>query len=260
MQRYFLQLAYNGRNYNGWQIQLNTPRTVQQVLQETLGKMLPEKTVSIMGCGRTDTGVHASDFFAHFETERADLDDDPNDFLFKINKALPHDIAIKAIHKVVENANARFDAFARTYDYRIIRKKNPMMNDFAWLVYGNLDLDKMKKAAEVILKTRNFKSFAKANDQPHDNDCIIYKSEFLEPSEGEIIYRIEANRFIRNMVRALTGTIVQIGRGKIALEDLDQIIADQNRESAGLSAPAMGLTLVKVKYPERIFLNQSVVL
>jgi tRNA pseudouridine38-40 synthase len=253
MPRYFFQLSYNGGRYNGWQWQENTSTTVQQVLQETLGKMLPEKKVSITGCGRTDTGVHAEDFYAHFDTERTDLHADPRDFLFKINKALPHDIAIKRILQVRPNANSRFAATARTYEYRITRVKNPMLADFSWFIYGDLDLEKMRQACAIILNTRNFKSFVKSNDQPHDNDCIIHECEIFYREENLLVFRIKANRFLRNMVRALTGTIIDLGKGRIQMEDFVKIISERERQQAGMSAPAQGLFLVKVDYPSELF-------
>jgi tRNA pseudouridine38-40 synthase len=250
--RYFLNLSYHGGAYNGWQIQDNTTKTVQEVLQSAMGKLLPEKKAFVTGCGRTDTGVHAADFYAHFDTKRDDVHIDPKDFLYKLNRALPHDIAIKRILPVHEKASARFDAISRTYEYRICRYKNPFYNENAWLVYGELNLPAMENAAQIIAQTKNFKSFAKANDQPHDNDCIIYESRFICTDEL-LIYRISANRFIRNMVRAITGTLVEIGKEKILPQDLPRIISDKNRESAGLSAPAKGLSLVHVGYPENFF-------
>ncbi len=253
MPRYFFQLSYNGGRFNGWQVQENTPHTVQQVLQETLGKMLPEKQAIITGCGRTDTGVHAEDFYAHFDTARTDLHLDPKDFLFKINKSLPREIAIKRILPVRDKTSSRFDATARTYEYRITRVKNPMLADFSWFIYGDLDLEKMRKACTIIFNTRNFKSFAKSNDQPHDNDCFIYECDIFYREENLLVFKIKANRFIRNMVRALTGTLVDLGKGRIDLDEFAKIISDQDRKGAGMSAPAQGLFLVKVDYPEEIF-------
>lgn len=255
MPRYFLQLSYNGTRYNGWQVQDNTARTVQQILQETLGKMLPEKQAFITGCGRTDTGVHAEDFYAHFDSIAEGLHLDPRDLMFKLNRALPPDIAIKKIHLVRGKASSRFDALSRTYEYRITRVKNPMRYDFSWMIYGELDVVQMQHAAKSLLAVRNFKSFAKSNDQPHDNDCLIYQSEIFYEEDDLLVFRIEANRFLRNMVRALTGTLVEIGKKKISVSDLGNIISSQDRKSAGMSAPAQGLFLTKVKYPADVFLE-----
>jgi tRNA pseudouridine38-40 synthase len=252
MPRYFLQLSYNGGRYNGWQIQKNTPRTVQQVLQETLGKMLPEKQAFITGCGRTDTGVHAKDFYAHFDTAREDLHVNQNDLMFKLNKALPHDIAIKKILLVPPRAHSRFDATARTYEYHITRVKNPLIHEYSWFVYGALDVELMQQATKIIFNTSNFKSFAKSNDQPHDNDCIMHECSISFQEENLLVFRIKANRFLRNMVRAITGTLVELGKAKITLEEFEKIISEQNRSSAGVSAPAQGLFLVKVDYPESV--------
>jgi tRNA pseudouridine38-40 synthase len=255
MQRYFLQLSYNGKKYNGWQVQENAPHTVQQVLQETLGKMLPEKQAFITGCGRTDRGVHAEDFYAHLDTARADLHADPNDFLFKVNKALPNDIGIKKILPVKEKASSRYDATSRIYEYRIIREKDPFLYDYTWHIFGALDFELMQKACEIILATRNFGSFAKSNDQNHDNFCIIKECRLFIREDGVWIFRIEANRFVRNMVRALVGTLINIGKGRTTIEELHAIIDARKRESAGMSAPAQGLFLVKVNYPDSIFLR-----
>ena len=217
-----------------------------------MGKLLPEKQAFVTGCGRTDTGVHAEDFYAHFDTSRNDMHFDPRDFLFKLNRALPNDVSAFRVLPVHDKANARFDALSRTYEYRISRNKNPFINDFSWLVYGPLNVEAMKHAAQIISTVTDFKSFAKSNDQPHDNNCIIYESQITIQNEL-LIYRIKANRFIRNMVRAITGTLVEIGKEKMKPEDIHQIIAERNRESAGVSAPAQGLFLVKIEYPDSVF-------
>ncbi|MFN5182419.1 MAG: tRNA pseudouridine(38-40) synthase TruA [Bacteroidota bacterium] len=254
MPRYFLQLSYHGASYNGWQIQENTNKTVQQVLQEKLGKLLPEKVAFVTGCGRTDTGVHAQDFYAHFDTIAEGLHKDPKDFQFKLNRALPNDIGIKNVFLVSDKANARFDAKARTYEYLITRQKTPMLNDRAWMVYGELNFEQMLFATEKILKTTNFKSFAKSNDQPHDNDCIMMECS-LTKDENDTLwkFKIKANRFLRNMVRAIVGTLVEVGKEKLNLEEFEKIITIGDRSMAGMSAPAQGLSLVKVDYPENIF-------
>ena len=257
MPRYFLQMSYHGARYHGWQIQENTSITVQQVLQEKLAKLLPEKEAFVMGCGRTDTGVHALDFYAHFDTSRSGLHHDPHDFMFKLNRALPQDIAIKKVHLVTEKANARFDAKARTYEYLISRQKSPMYSDRSWMVYGNLNYDKMKQAANQLLGIRNFKSFVKANDQPFDNDCLMMESDFYKNEDETIwVFRIKANRFLRNMVRAIVGTLVEVGKEKINLNDFTEIINSKNRQMAGMSAPAQGLYLVRVDYLDEIFINE----
>jgi tRNA pseudouridine38-40 synthase len=250
--RYFLHLRYDGTAYHGWQLQQNTTRTVQHVLQQAMGKLLPEKQAFVMGCGRTDTGVHAEDFYVHFDTARADLHVDPRDFLFKLNRALPNDVSAFRVLPVMDKANARFDAISRTYEYRISRNKNPFLRDLSWMVYGPLNIEAMAKAANIIANVTDFKSFAKSNDQPHDNNCIIHESQIIESNEL-LIYRIKANRFIRNMVRAITGTLVEIGKGQLDPDDIHRIIADRNRASAGVSAPAQGLFLVKIEYPDSIF-------
>ena len=256
MPRYFLQLSYHGYAYNGWQIQENTVNTVQQVLQEKLGKLLPEKKAFVTGCGRTDTGVHAQDFYAHFDTSAEGLHLDPRDFMFKLNRALPNDIGIKKVYWVNDKANARFDARARTYEYLISRQKSPLLHDRSWMVYGELDFEKMKMAAKKLMETTNFKSFAKSNDQPYDNDCIMMECDLTRNADDTLwIFRIKANRFLRNMVRAIVGTMVEIGKQKINLTEFEDIISEKNRQRAGASAPAQGLSLVRVEYPENIFIK-----
>lgn len=255
MQRYFLQLSYNGKNYNGWQVQKNTANTIQQVIQDVLRKSLSVNELSIIGCGRTDTGVHAEDFYAHFDSEKIDLHQSPKDYLFKLNKMLPEDISIHKILPVKEKTNARFDAISRVYEYRISRTKNSFLHDFSWYIFGDLSFEKMAKASQIILNNTDFSSFAKSNDQPHDNNCIIKEAKIFIREDGVWIFKIEANRFLRNMVRAIVGTIVNIGKGKIAVEDLQTIIDNKNRKSAGMSAPAQGLFLTKVNYDNKIFMD-----
>ncbi|MBC7862193.1 MAG: tRNA pseudouridine(38-40) synthase TruA [Bacteroidia bacterium] len=252
-QRYFLQFAYNGQAFNGWQVQLNTITTVQQVMQEAMRKLLSEHDLNLIGCGRTDTGVHAEDFYAHFDSYKKDLHEDPDNFLFKLNKILPKEIAVKKTIPVHDKASARYDAVSRVYEYRITRKKDAFLADFTWFIFGKLNFEKMQKACEIYAATSDFASFAKSNDQKHDNTCIVKEVKLFEREDGVWVFRIEANRFIRNMVRALVGTMVKVGKEKISVEDLHKIIADRDRKSAGMSAPAQGLFLVKVNYKESLF-------
>ncbi|CAN5327592.1 tRNA pseudouridine(38-40) synthase TruA [soil metagenome] len=246
MKRYFIQLSYSGTAYHGWQVQANTILTVQQVLNDMLSKLLNEE-VSVMGCGRTDTGVHASDYYAHFDTSK-DLQADPDWWIFKFNNALPDDIAIQKILKVKENANARFDAVARTYQYVINRTKNPFRVNSACFVYGDLNVEEMNKAAKVLFDYIDFSAFAKSNTQTGSNRCKLYKAEWKEENDL-LIFTISADRFLRNMVRAIVGTMLEIGKGKINIEKFKEIIESKIRSNAGLSAHAHGLYLTKVEYP-----------
>lgn len=252
MKRYFIQLSYNGTAYHGWQVQANTVLTIQQVVNEMLSRLLNE-TVSVMGCGRTDTGVHASDYYAHFDTS-VDLLLDEAHWIFKFNNALPSDIAIHKILKVKETANARFDAIARTYQYVINRRKDPFRVNNACFIYGDLNVDEMNKAAKILFDHIDFSAFAKSNTQTGTNNCKLYKAEWKEENDL-LIFTISADRFLRNMVRAIVGTSVMVGKGKISIERFKEIIESKVRSNAGLSAHACGLYLTKVEYPKDYFIN-----
>jgi tRNA pseudouridine38-40 synthase len=249
VQRYFIQLSYNGTAYHGWQIQENTFSTVQQVLNEMLSRLL-NHPVFITGCGRTDAGVHAKDFFAHFDSE-IDLMADAGKWIFKFNHALPTDIVIHKIIPVHEKANARFDAVARTYQYFISRKKNPFQTDKACFFYGALNVDEMNKAAAILFEHIDFSAFAKSNTQNATNNCKLMKAVWAE--EGDLlVFTISADRFLRNMVRAIVGTLLDVGKGKINLDDFRKVIESKDRSEAGFSVPACGLYLMKVEYPKTL--------
>jgi tRNA pseudouridine38-40 synthase len=252
MQRYFMHLAYNGKNYHGWQFQKNTAQTVQQVMQEKLSLLLHEK-IELLGCGRTDTGVHAQEFYASFDSEKQDLNNEKDQWLYKINRCLPNDISVYAIFPMIENANARFSAFARTYKYFIHTVPNPFLNDTSWYLYGKLDMDLMNKAAEKIKATRDFGSFVKSRNNHSNYICTIHEAEWVRENNN-LIFTIRANRFLRNMVRAVVGTMVDIGTGKTSFDELDGIINAASRDQAGTSVPARGLHLVKIEYKKEIFL------
>ena len=247
MQRYFLQLSYNGSTFNGWQVQKNAPYTIQQVINQMLSKVLNEP-VNVIGCGRTDTGVHASEYFAHFDTN-VDVMENHNHWIFKFNHALPPDIAIQRIIKVDERANARYDARARTYKYFIVRKKNTFKIGMAYFFYGHLDVEAMNEAAKELFNYNDFGAFAKSNTQNKTNICQIYKAEW-EVDGDELIFTISANRFLRGMVRAIVGTLMRVGKGIMTVDEFKKVIESKDREKAGLSVKASGLYLVKVEYPE----------
>jgi tRNA pseudouridine38-40 synthase len=251
MHRYFLHMAYNGKNYHGWQVQKNTSQTVQQVLQEKLSLLLHEK-IELTGCGRTDTGVHAQEFYAHFDSEKDALAMESDHWTFKMNKCLPEDLAVFKIRAVVPDASARFGAFARTYKYYMHRRPNPFLNDTSWYWYGGLDVELMNKAAQKIKETTNFGSFVKSRNNHKNYICKVYEAGWTEEN-GTIVFTIRANRFLRNMVRALVGTMVDIGTGKTRLEGLDEIIHSESRTLAGTSVPAHGLHLVNIEYRKEIF-------
>ena len=251
MPRYFLHLAYKGTYYHGWQFQLNTPLTIQQILQEKLSLLLHEK-ITLIGCGRTDTGVHASEYFAHFDCSREDLISDKKQWLFKMNHCVPKDIALIDLIPVEDNANARFSAFARTYKYYIHQVPNPFVNDFSAYIYGNIDVERMNEGAEVIKQTKDFTSFTKVNNNHATYICDIMECYWVREGNS-IVFTVKANRFLRNMVRALVGTFLNLGTHKINLEEFENIILAKNRNAAGTSITGKGLHLVKIDYPPTIF-------
>ncbi len=249
MTRYFIQLSYDGTAYHGWQIQENTIDTIQQVLNEMLSRLLNEPTF-VTGCGRTDTGVHASEYFAHFDSSK-DLIEEESKWIFKFNYALPKDIAIQKIIPVHEKANARFDAIARTYQYIITRVKNPFRENKACFLYGDLNIEEMNKAAKILFDHIDFSAFAKSNTQNATNNCKIIKAEWKEENDL-LIFTITADRFLRNMVRAIVGTHLDIGKGKLTIDEYKKVIESKTRSNAGLSAHACGLYLIKVEYPKEL--------
>ncbi|MDP5081465.1 MAG: tRNA pseudouridine(38-40) synthase TruA [Winogradskyella sp.] len=242
--RFFIELSYNGKAYHGWQNQPNAI-SVQEVLEKALSTLL-KKTIAIMGAGRTDAGVHASQMFAHFDFE------DEIDFeslIYKLNSFLPKDIAIVDIFEVNSEAHARFDALSRTYKYKISTLKNVFDYDFTYQVQAQLDLNAMNRACETLLEYKDFQCFSKSNTDVKTYHCDIKEAFWIERS-GQLTFTITADRFLRNMVRAIVGTMLNIGLGKLKHEDLHKIIASKDRSEAGFSVPAHGLYLVKISYPE----------
>ncbi|MGZ5210891.1 MAG: tRNA pseudouridine(38-40) synthase TruA [Kaistella sp.] len=240
--RYFIEFSYFGKNYFGYQIQPNEI-SVQEELEKALSTILRED-IKTTGAGRTDTGVHAKKMFAHFDT---DLNLDEN-LAYKLNSFLPPDIAVKRICSVKEDFHARFDATFRTYEYYISLEKNPFTQDSSWQMWKRtLDINKMNEACNILFEYEDFTSFAKLHTDNKTNNCKIYKA-FWEQNGTELKFTISADRFLRNMVRAIVGTMVEIGNGKIQPADLRKIIEDKNRNAAGTSAPSQGLFLVDVGY------------
>lgn len=243
--RYFIRLSYKGTNYHGWQIQPNAI-TVQEELNKALSTVLNQE-INVVGCGRTDTGVHASDFIAHFNVnESTQIDCDK--LAFKLNRFLPHDIAIKEVFRVGDEAHARFDAIARTYHYKITKNKNPFRNDSHWNMQYKLDVSKMNEAAKILFDFIDFTSFSKLHTDVKTNNCKIYKAEWTETNE-EMVFTVKADRFLRNMVRAIVGTLVEVGRGKMDSNGFRQVIESKNRSNAGSSVPGHGLFLAEIEYP-----------
>ena len=247
--RYFLELTYNGSTYHGWQNQPNAV-SVQEVVERTLSTLLNVPT-SITGAGRTDKGVHAMQMFAHFDY---DLDIKKKKLIFKLNSFLPEDISVKNIIKVKDDAHARYDALSRTYIYRIITKKDVFNNKFAYHFQLPLDLPKMNEACKILMIYKDFQCFSKVNTDVKTYICNIEEAIWQLQGE-ELVFTIKADRFLRNMVIAIVGTHINIGMGKLKVEDLHKIIASKDRSEAGYSVPAHGLYLTEIIYPDSIFLN-----
>lgn len=241
--RYFLRIAFNGTPFHGWQIQQNAD-SVQAHINYALGTLLRSEVVTI-GCGRTDTGVHASRFYLHFETEK-EIESSP--FLHQLNSILPPAIAAYAIFKVGETDHARFSATQRTYHYHIYQQKNPFIGDQAWFYPHPLNLEKMNSLAPHLKSHTDFSCFSKSNTQTFTNNCKIFDAEWTKTETG-LVFRITADRFLRNMVRAIVGTCIDAGTGKLSESDFQKILESKNRSEAGASVPAHGLFLTDIKYP-----------
>jgi tRNA pseudouridine38-40 synthase len=249
--RYFIKLSFDGTHYHGWQTQPNAI-TVQEVLNKAFS-MLLRTPVKLTGCGRTDTGVHASEYYAHFDSgvpiDRESLDN----LAFKLNSYLDDDIAIHSIFPVNPKIHSRFSAESRTYRYVITTVKDPFLVNRAFYLYGNINLEKMNEAASWLKHVDDFTSFSKVDTDTKTNICRVTHAEWTR--EGEcLVFTITADRFLRNMVRAIVGTLLDLGTGKTGLDEFRQITAGKNRSDAGDSVPACGLFLSNVQYPEKIHL------
>ncbi|HFS66850.1 MAG TPA: tRNA pseudouridine(38-40) synthase TruA [Flavobacteriia bacterium] len=242
--RYFIELQYLGTNYHGWQVQPDAI-TVQAVIQKSLSTLL-RKNIAIVGAGRTDAGVHASQMFAHFDYN---LPLDTLKLKDRLNAYLPKDISILSIIEVSKNAHARFDAISRSYEYRIYLGKNPFYLETSWQLYHlELDINAMNEAAKILLQHTNFKCFSKSNTDVYTYNCDIVEAKWILENNF-LTFHITANRFLRNMVRAIVGTLYNIGIGKMIKNDLHNILKSEDRSKAGFSVPAKGLFLTKVRYP-----------
>ena len=247
--RYFIQLAYNGTPFHGWQAQPNAA-TVQGFLVDGLSKLLGV-SIDLVGAGRTDTGVHARMMMAHFDFDGAF----PEDLVYRLNRFLPDEIAVERIWPVGhirgkdgKGAHARFDATSRTYEYWITRKKDPFLLGNAWYWHGPLDVDKMNAGAQILMEYTDFECFSKLHTDVFTFDCRI-DAAYFEQRDHLLVFTIKADRFLRNMVRAVVGTLMEVGQGKRTLNDLRKVILSKDRGRAGTSAPASGLYLIDVTYP-----------
>ncbi|SDW54478.1 tRNA pseudouridine38-40 synthase [Lutibacter oricola] len=249
--RYFIELAYKGTHYHGWQYQPNAI-SIQECIHKAFSTVLREK-IEVVGAGRTDAGVHAEQLFAHFDFEKEINIDET---IYKVNSILPKDIVVYSILKSKADAHARFDAVGRSYEYRILLGRNPFFNETTWQVINKkLNIAKMNEAAKILVTYTNFKCFSRSNTDVRTYNCKVTRAEWIL-SNKSLIFHVTADRFLRNMVRAIVGTLLDVGTGKTSIEKFEEIIKSMDRCNAGPSAPAEGLFLTKVAYPKTIFINE----
>lgn len=242
--RYFLEFAYNGTHYHGWQLQPDAI-SVQEVLTKALSTLL-RTPIELVGAGRTDAGVHARQMYAHFDL---DVLFDKDSLLKRMNSYLPEDIAVFDIHLVADDAHARFDATARTYDYHIHQFKDAFCNSGSFYHFRPLNVELMNQAAQILFEYEDFECFSKTHTDVFTFNCTIYKAHWTVLPDNKLVFTVSANRFLRNMVRAIVGTLVSVGLEKITLDDFRTIIESKNRGQAGFSVPGKGLYLTQVSYP-----------
>ncbi len=242
--RHFIKLSFDGTAYHGWQIQENA-HTVQAELNKTLSTVF-QRDIQTLGCGRTDTGVHAKNFFVHFDADI--IQEKYPDIIHQMNCMLPLDIAVKSIHKVEQTAHARFDAISRTYEYLICDHKNPFLRNTSWYYPHSLNIESMNSLSGILMSYEDFSCFSKSRTQTATNNCTISHAEWTLAGDV-LMFRITANRFLRNMVRAIVGTLVEAGRGRLNQHQLENILKSKDRSEAGPSVPAHGLSLVDIRYP-----------
>ena len=248
--KFFFEIAYNGKNYAGWQNQANAV-SIQSVIENALSQIFRTE-IKIIGSGRTDTGVHCEQQFFQCELEKPF---EREAMIQRMNSFLPRDIVVKAIRKVRPDANARFDAFERTYNYRITRKKNPFLEGLAWHFFKPLDVEIMNKAGSLLIGEHDFECFSKVHTDVNHFLCDIKKAEWKLDGD-HLEFTITANRFLRGMVRSIVGTLLDVGSGKTSMKDFQAIIQSRDRKRAGANVPPQGLYLVRVKYPSRIFVKE----
>ena len=245
VQRYFIEIAYNGTAYHGWQIQKNA-LSVQEFVNKVLSTLC-RQDIETLGCGRTDTGVHARQLFAHVDIPN-DMDVLNPQFLLSMNSMLPFDIMVKRFIKVTPDAHARFDATMRSYQYHIHFIKDPFLHNLSWLLRDKPDLALMNQAAAILMEYQDFSCFSKSNTKTLTNNCLIQRAEWVKTENG-IAFHISADRFLRNMVRAIVGTLIRVGKKEMEVEDIRKVIDSKNRSVAGESVAACGLYLTEVIYP-----------
>ncbi len=249
MFRYFIYLSFDGTNYHGWQIQPNGA-SVQETLMKALSTFL-RREIEVVGAGRTDAGVHARLMVAHFDF---DTELDGEVVTDKLNRLLPPDIAVYGVRRVKPEAHARFDATSRTYKYYIHTRKDPFRRGYSWRIFQPLDFERMNEAAQTLFDYTDFTSFSKLHTDVKTNNCRIMLARWEQAGDGEWVFTIRADRFLRNMVRAVVGTLVEVGRGKLTVDGFRRVIEEKNRCSAGTSVPGHALYLTDVSYPDDLFL------
>ena len=271
--RFFASISYNGSGLSGWQIQDNAP-SVQDEIQKAMSAALGEK-ITVVGAGRTDAGVHASDFTAHFDSDSRCLTEGPAHVIYKINAILPKNIVLRDIVRVRDDAHARFDADSRTYRYYIHGRKDPFVQDFSWYCKYPLDVEAMNRGAELLLGQHDFSCFEKTGSAATSPLCEVTAAgwscwtpaiapmpgmqpmPFAAPAAGDaplyLVFTVTANRFLRNMVRAIVGTLVEVGRGRHEPEWILDVLASRDRCRAGQSVPGHALFLTRVHYPDDVF-------
>jgi len=249
MPRYFVHMAFDGTNYNGWQAQPDG-NTVQQVIQHALSILL-KQDIEVTGAGRTDTGVHSSFFIAHFDTSQT-IDKETDQYIFKLNRFLPKDVVVYRIQQVPDTLHARFSATFRTYHYHISNIKPLFTRNYSHYVYGALDVEAINRCCGIILETEDFTSFSKLHTDVKTNNCDVMDCSWKEVENG-YMFEIKADRFLRNMVRSIVGTLLDVGQGKLEYDGFKAIIEAKERSKAGQSAPARGLFLIDIGYDKTIF-------
>lgn len=240
--RIFMKLSYDGTDYSGWQIQPNAP-SIQGAIEEALFKLNGNQHVGVTGCGRTDAGVHAKSYYAHFDWEK----NKTKNLLYRMNKMLGNAIKIHSFDVLEEPKHARFDAKKRTYRYFISKEKEPFNDRFQWNTSYDLNVNAMNQAGSFLIGTYDFASFAKLHTDVKTTICEVYYASWIETQQA-YIFEISANRFLRNMVRAIVGTLIEVGIGKMKPEEISDLIAKKNRQEAAVSVPAKGLFLWDVEY------------
>jgi tRNA pseudouridine38-40 synthase len=249
-QRYFIELAYDGTVYHGWQRQPQSI-SVQQVLEEGLSKILRVKC-HVTGAGRTDAGVHATQMFAHFDCAEPV---DPVQLTYRLNRWFPKDVSVFQIRPVTDKAHARFHATHRSYEYRFNLRPDPFKNKSSYILYRIPDIERMQAAADILLEYKDFECFSRSNTDVKTYLCQVSEARF-ELVDFELIFHITANRFLRNMVRAVVGTLLEVGYEKLEIDHMHRIIASKDRSQAGSSVPAQGLYLTRVRYPDEIWKDE----